>query len=123
MKKSVVLFVVLILGIAMLSGLSYSASNPNAVPLNDMEARRILQMWMDNHPFEPPAVLATEHREYSDENGDYYLFSLSDVQRYWMNFLVQKNTGDLFYMMISDGEETTIEIEPVDDWYNKTYGD
>ena len=112
----------LVLSITMLSGLAHAARNSNIVPLNDVEARRLLQMWLDDHPFDPPAVLALKHEEYTNDNGDaFYLFSLDDVQRYWLNFLVNKDTGDLFFMMISDGEETTIEIEPLDDWYKKNF--
>ena len=120
MKKSAALLLMFILSITMLSGSSYAARIPNIVPLNDEEARRLLQMWLDDHPFDPPAVLAREHQEHTDDDGDaYYLFSLDDMQRYWLNFLVNKDTGDLFFMMISDGEEVTIEIEPLDDWYKK----
>jgi len=82
-------------------------------------AQRILQAWLDDHPFKPHAVLAPEHEEYSDSSGEYYKFSLADNQRYWLNFLVHKKTGELLFMMISDGEETHIEIEPLDEWYDK----
>ena len=121
MKKSAILLLALILGITMLNGLSHAKTDPNTVPLNAGEARNILQLWLDEHPFQPPAVLALENREYSNDNGEYYLFSLDDMQRYWLNFLVQKDTGDLFYMMISDGEETMIEIEPLDEWYQEHF--
>ena len=43
------------------------------------------------------------------------------MERYWLNFLVHKQTKSLYFMMISDGEEAVIEIEPLDDWYNRYY--
>ena len=115
MKKSVVLLLALVLSITMLTVPS-SAEN-----LTANEARSILQKWLDVHPFESDAILALEHDEYSDDSGEYYLFSLDDPERYWLNFLVHKKTGELLFMMISDGEEPSIEIEPLDDWYKEYY--
>jgi len=66
------------------------AARANIVLLTTEEARKILQAWLNDHPFKPPAVLAPEHEEYSDSSGEYYQFSLADNQRYWLNFLVHK---------------------------------
>ena len=118
-KKSAALLLTFILSMTMLSGLSHAETVPK--PLSAGEARQTLQMWLNGHPFQPPAILARGNKEYSHNNSAYYLFSLADAQRYWLNFLVHKDTGNLFFMMISDGEETVIEIEPLNDWYNKHY--
>ena len=85
------------------------------------EARKILQTWLNGHPMDPRAVLAREHKEYVHGGEAYYLFSLDDAQRYWLNFLVHKQTGELLYMMISDGEHATVEVEPLDAWYTKHF--
>jgi hypothetical protein len=85
------------------------------------EARRNLQIWIDDHPIQPPVILAVEYDEYTEGNDEYYLFSLDEIERYWMNFLVHKETSEMFFMMISDGEESYIEITPLDDWYQKYY--
>ena len=120
MKKLTTLLFMLILSITLLSVTSCRKTN-STVPSNDAEARKHLQIWLDTHPIEPPAILAPENKEYIHENNKYYWFSLVDVQRYWLNFLVRKETGELFYMMLSDGEEPVIEIEPLDDWYKKLF--
>jgi hypothetical protein len=85
------------------------------------EARRNLQLWLNEHPIEPSAVLASEYDEYMDGADGYYLFSIDDSERYWLNFLVHKETSELLFMMISDGEEEYIEIEPIEDWYKRYY--
>ena len=98
------------------------ASSADNVFLTAKEARKILQTWLDGHPLPPrPAVLTPEHQGHEYDGEPHYLFSLDDPERYWLNFLVNKRTGGLFYMMISDGEETTIEIEPLDAWYTKHF--
>ena len=120
MKKLTTLFFVFLISITLLNVTS-CVKKDSTKPSNDAEARKHLQMWLNTHPIEPPAILASENKEYIHENNRYYWFSLTDVQRYWLNFLVHKETGELFYMMLSDGEEPVIEIEPLDDWYKKLY--
>ena len=84
------------------------------------QARTLLQKWLNGHPLPPrPAILARKHEEYTHGGEAYYLFSLDDRERYWLNFLVHKKTGQLLYMMISDGEHASVEIEPLDAWYAK----
>ena len=94
----------------------------DSAPLTAGQAQQILQKWLNAHPLPPrPATLAPGHEEYACGGDAYYLFSLDDRERYWLNFLVHKKTGKLLYMMISDGEFATIEIEPLDSWYAKHF--
>ena len=104
-----------------LSAATEVAPHPEALAMPAEEARKILQTWLDSHPIQPHAILAREYKEYVYGGEAYYLFSLDDTQRYWLNFLVHKKTGELLYMMISDGEHVSIEIEPLDAWYAKHY--
>ena len=103
-----------------MTGAGWTPSADSA-PLPAEEARKILQTWLNGHPIQPHPVLARDHREYAYGGDAYYLFSLDDIQRYWLNFLVHKKTGELLYMMISDGEHVSIEIEPLDAWYAKHF--
>jgi len=124
MKKLAILLFLFMLSIgASLTGWNQASAETHITTelLTAEQAREILQEWLDNHPFDRPAVLAFEHDEYSDGSAEYYHFSLDDMERYWLNFLVHKQTKSLYFMMISDGEEAVIEIEPLDDWYNKYY--
>jgi hypothetical protein len=87
------------------------------------EARKNLQVWLDEHPLQPPATLAREYDEYSEGNDEYYLFSPDDMERYWLNFLVHKETSELLFLLTPDGLDPTPTIEPLDEWYHRSYGD
>jgi hypothetical protein len=77
---------------------------------------------LDGHPIAPPDTLSPEYSE-RDEGGEaYYVFSLDNMEMYWAYFLVHKETGDLMFMMISDGDEPDIHTEPLGDWYDEYYG-
>ena len=105
-----------------IKGAGWVPSDDDIAPLTAGQAQTILQKWLKAHPLPPrPAVLAAGHEEYAHCGDAYYLFSLDDRERYWLNFLVHKKTGKLMYMMISDGEFATIEIEPLDAWYAKHF--
>ena len=90
-------------------------------PLTADEAWYMLQSWLDTHPLDEPKYLTDEYFEHSLDGQDYYVFSLDDMSMYWANFLVNKNNGEFLFMMISDGEETHIEVEPLQDWYDRYY--
>ena len=99
-----------------------ASAEPADAGLSHFEARKILQIWLDAHPnIEPPFVLSFEYNEYSKGGEDYYWFSLDDNERYWANFLVHKETGELLFMLMPDGEHPEIEIESLDDWYSRYY--
>jgi hypothetical protein len=55
--------------------------------------------------------------EFAGEN--YYWFTAEDNSYYWYNILVHINTGNMLFMMISDGEYPVVEVEPLDDWYSR----
>ncbi len=50
----------------------------------------------------------------------YYRFDAEDEWKYWYNILVHMETGELLYMMTSDGMFGEISIEPLDDWHDST---
>ena len=102
------------------NGTEWIPAADSAILTSD-EARKILQTWLNSHPIDPRPVLANEYKEYTYGDEAHYWFFLDDPQRYWLNFLLHKKTGELLYMMISDGEEATIEIEPLDAWYTKHF--
>ena len=98
------------------------ATAPDGALVTVEDARKTLQAWLDVHPLPPrPAVLSATHGEHMHGGEPYYLFSLEDNERYWLNFLVHKTTDELLYMMISDGEHPTTTIEPLDAWYARHY--
>ena len=88
------------------------------------EARTNLQSWLNNDPeVRDYYVLASRHDEYIDEAGEaYYLFPMESLTMYWANFLVNKNTGEMMFAMFFDGEFGGVEVEPLDEWYEKNYG-
>lgn len=51
----------------------------------------------------------------------YYLFYAKDEWKYWYKILVHMKTGELLFMMITDGMFPETSIEPLDDWYDSTY--
>ena len=54
---------------------------------------------------------------------DYFAFYVDSHEMYWFSILVHKETGALLSRIISDGEYPTEDIEPLDDWYSRYYGD
>jgi predicted small lipoprotein YifL len=100
---------------------SESEPPPNQMTAN--EARSVLRDWLAGHPIAPPDVLSAEYGERDVGGEAYYLFSLDNMEMYWANFLVHKQTGDLLFMMVSDGEEPDTYTMPLGDWYGEYYGD
>lgn len=100
----------------------YAPKSNGGAPLTAEQARQILQFWLDGHPIEPPDALSLAYGERVEGGEAYYLFSLDNMGLYWVNFLVHKETGALFFLMVSDGEEPVAYKEPIDDWYNGSYG-
>jgi hypothetical protein len=96
--------------------------DPPQARITAQEARAILQDWLDSHPIAPPDVLSPEYSERDVDGEAYYLFSLDNMEMYWANLLVHKETGDLLFMMVSDGEEPDIYTMPLGDWYDMFYG-
>ena len=91
--------------------------------LTEPEARKIAQTWLDHHPVREPNTLEQEYEDDIANGEEYYTFYIDSWQMYWFSILVNKKTGDLLARTISDGEEVWEDIEPLDDWYNKYYGD
>ena len=40
---------------------------------------------------------------------------------YWFSILVNKETGEMLSRVVSDGEFSTEEIEPLDDYYRRYF--
>ena len=93
------------------------------IKLSADEARSIMREWLDAHPMEPPDALNIEYDEYIEEGEEYYWFTMDNPERYWLNFIVHKRTGEVLLLFTPDGLDTTPSIFPPDEWYSEHYGD
>jgi len=50
----------------------------------------------------------------------YYCFHAEESYMYWYNILVHMETGDLLFMLTSDGMYAETSIVNLDDWYNNS---
>ena len=107
---------------------SPTPTTPGSPALSPDEARSIAQTWLDKHPDiqftgEMPNNFETESTIMAYDGEDYYLFYLDNPEAYWFSVLVHIETGTLLYRMMPDGEFPEEEIEPLEDWYNRYYGE
>ena len=91
------------------------------------EARIVAQAWLEEHPDVQftggmPNILKDEYSNMTVGDEKYYLFQLDNPEAYWFTILVHTETGTLLHRFMSDGEFPVEEIEPLDDWYNRSYG-
>ncbi len=91
-------------------------------PLTADEARALLQAWLDEHPLQPPVVIAKDYEEHSIQADVYYLFTLDSEVDYWPMFLVHQQTKELFLAFGPDDLLPTGSLWSPDDWYNEHFG-
>jgi len=86
------------------------------------EAILIYNTWLDNHDEVSSYTLDKQYYQTFDILGEqYYCFNADDPIRYWYNILIHMQTGELLFMMKSDGEYPATSIEPLENWYSSTY--
>ena len=85
------------------------------------EAREIYNTWLNDHAEIADYTLSDASETYEWDGEDYYLFHAEEMSLYWYNILVHMETGELLFMMTSDGEEPITTVEPLDDWYDQYY--
>jgi len=135
MKKRILTFIIFALIATLLASCRKSPDEPSvnqttliptvAAPavtgttatLTETEARKIVQEWIDSHPFQLGSELETEYTEYLYDGTEYYPFHLGIVRFGLVEILIHKETGELFHFM-SPGNET---LELLDDWYYRDH--
>ena len=84
------------------------------------EAIAIYEAWVDDRDEHSYYRLNRQsYDEYVIFGEQYYHFHAEDDDRYWYNILVHTETGELLYMLTSDGMFPETSIEPLDDWYDR----
>jgi len=84
------------------------------------EARAFYDLWLGDHPgAKLPELSKRSYQIYELFGESYWRFRATEDEHYWFNILVHMETGELLYMMTSDGMFATVSIEPLDDWYNR----
>ena len=84
-------------------------------PLTADEARALLQVWMDSHPFLTSSELEPEYGEQSLFFGEFYSFCIEITLSGTLEVLVDKNSGELFHLSSLGWHE----FEPLNDWYER----
>jgi len=89
------------------------------------EAREIAQAWLDEHPVhEPNLIEEDEHEDVEHDGNSYFRFFHIEPMIYWFSILVNVESGELLVMLTEDGMEPGPPvIEPLDDWYYRTFKD
>ena len=99
-----------------------ASSEPTRLSVD--EAFAIYSSWLENHEELSSHTLDKESHELFELNGEsYYLFHSDEMIRYWYNILVHMETGELLFMMTSDGEYPSTSVEPLEDWFNSFYAE
>ena len=92
------------------------------VRLTAEEAIGIYDAWRDEHSEISDYRLNTQsYDKYVMFGEQYYHFRAEEYYMYWYNILVHMETGELLFMMTSDGQYPLTSIEPLDDWYDGGY--
>jgi len=91
------------------------------ISLIEAEAREIAQVWLEDHPIKEPNILELDYDNAIVDGEEYFAFYLDSHEMYWFSILVQKETGELLCRVRSDGEFPTVDIEPLDDWYDRFF--
>jgi hypothetical protein len=90
------------------------------------EAIEIYNKWKNDH-FNASAdsshyrLNVESYDNYEIFGEQYYYFHTEEANMYWYNILINIKTGELLFMMISDGMYPIISIEPLDDWYDRSF--
>ena len=88
------------------------------------EAISIYNTWLATHEEVASYTLNKQYYQTMDIFGEpYYWFSTDDPTKYWYHVLVPMETGELLFMMKSDGEYAGTVIEPLEDWYSGVFVD
>ena len=98
-----------------------SAEPPAPAGLSASEAKAIYDAWLEDHDELAGYTLGDEAETYEWQDGQYYLFHAENPTYYWYNILVDMETGELLFMMMSDGEYPETIVQPLDGWYAETY--
>ena len=95
---------------------------PASVIISVDDAIEIYSTWLDEHDEASSYTLDKQYYQTFDMFGEqYYWFNSDDPSKYWYNILVHVETGELLFMMTSDGEYPTTSIEPLLNWYGNTF--
>ena len=87
-------------------------------PANGAEARGLLLLWFDSHPFQLGAAIEPEYDEYTYNGNDFYRFNLSIIRLGGAEILVQKDTGKIYHLT-SPGDSVGFVL--ADEWYTKDH--
>jgi len=85
------------------------------------EARDIYAAWLEDHTELADYALGDEDETYEWQGAQYHLFHAENPTYYWYNILVDMETGELLFMMMSDGEFPETTVQPLDGWYAETF--
>jgi len=101
-----------------------SAAYPQAALLTADEAIEIYDAWVDGRTDDRDAsglyrLNSYFYSLYEIFGEQYYHFSAEEDFLYWYNILVHVDTGELLFMMISDGMFPETMIESLEDWTSK----
>jgi len=91
--------------------------------LTEARARELAQEWLDEHEIYDPNTFEEEYEEAIVDGEEYFAFYIDSMQMYWFSVLVNKKTGQMLARTISDGLDSWEEIEPLNDWYMRYYGE
>ena len=98
-----------------------SASTSAPARLTAEDARAIYAAFLENHEELADYTLGEGDETCEWQDGQYYLFHAENPTYYWYNILVDMETGELLFMMMSDGEFPETIVQPLDSWYAETY--
>ena len=98
-----------------------SMEPPAPARLTADEAKALYDAWLKNHEELADYTLGEEDETYEWQGGQYYLFHAENPTYYWYNILVDMETGELLFMMMSDGEYPETIVQPLDGWYAETF--
>ena len=94
-----------------------------AAPISAYDAWVIYDVWLDrNWELNDYTIDLHSYEIYELDGEYYYWFRANNPEWYWYNILVNMYPGEILFMMISDGEYPVVEIEPLDDFYNRHFG-
>ena len=89
-----------------------------AAAVSGAGARELYNSWIERYTeMSEYALSGDQYVIYYEDGWYYYQFRAENEEFYWFNILVNMDTGELFVMIITDGEETVAEIWPIIEWY------
>ena len=112
-----------------------TTDSPNPAPsviverilITPLEARGIVQTWLENHPFQLGAILVRDENlfydeiqgeDYEKDGEEYYLFYVSIIRLGVASILVHNETGELFHL---DSPYNSVGFASIDDWYESDH--